>query len=224
MKTKGISTAAGTIALTLFAGDLRAETAADIGTLPSQKIPASVSDGDRNPFATRIAIEETGNSYEAESEESKIRQIFASLTVDGFVPATGGKARVLVGDLILEEGVEIPSVIENQTDVLRVTRIDSKEVEVTWVDEEQAEQPRKLIIPVKLEPEVSFILPGRPQQTASAGQFVTMGKPGDEEANKENAPGGGEADEDLDETEDEETGAQPAQEKKRTSPFGLFRR
>ena len=114
--------------------------------------------------------------------------------------------------------------IENQTDVLRVTRIDDKEVEITWIDEEVTDQPRKALIPIKLTPEISFILPGPDK----GGQFVTMNKPGGENAAAAPAGAAGAGDDDRDETDDpveEEVQAQPQEEKpKRVSPFGLFRR
>jgi len=182
MKFNKTITAASLLALALISGQAMAEgiTASDVGTLPSQRIPSSVNAGDRNPFQTHIAqVEDTPGSFDGDSEESRIRKVFSGLKVTGRVPASdGGSPRVLVGDLILKEGAIVPQVIENQTDILKVTRITDKEVELTWVAEEVADQPRKLPIAINLEPEVSFILPGRGNN--GGGQFVTMGKPSDE--------------------------------------------
>ncbi len=75
--------------------------------------------------------------------------------------------------------------IENQTDRLRVTRITDKQVEITWIDEEVAEHPRKLLIPINLNPDVSFLLPGR---SAIGQQFVKMAK-GQEQARAQERPG-----------------------------------
>jgi hypothetical protein len=224
MKTNMTKTAIGVLFIALTASGVRAETAADIGTLPSQKVPAPVDQGDRNPFSTRLASvpDETGN-YDADTEESKIRQVFANLKVTGRAPASGGAARVLVGDLILKEGGDIPQVIENQTNVLRVTRITEKEVEITWIDEIDADAPRKLLIPINLNPEVSFLLPGRSQ---GAGQFVTLAKAEQPKSEQEEAGApaedNGENNDDDDEREEEE-GASP-EKPARVSPFGLFRR
>lgn len=222
MRAKQINSAIGLLVLVLASGELRGESAADIGILPSQKIPATVDAGDRNPFATRTPGP-VGPDIDTESEESRIRQIFAGLRVTGRVPASKGVPRVLVGDLILKEGGELPQLIENQTDRLRVTRITDKEVEITWIDEEVAEQPRKLLIPINLNPNVTVLLPGRPNPAAN--QFVTM-------VQTPVANGGkGEAVNDplVNEAEQgDEDGASRKPEQpeapKRESPFGIFRR
>jgi hypothetical protein len=228
MKTIRIKSTIGVLVLAFASGEVRGESAADIGILPSQKIPATVDSGDRNPFATRTPEQENfGEGFDIESEESRIRQIFAGLRVTGRVPASKGAPRVLVGDLILKEGIELPQVIENQTDRLRVTRITDKQVEITWIDEEVAEQPRKLLIPINLDPDVSFLLPGRANPGAS--KFVRMAKvPG--EADSSGAAGSDVNDPLVNEAEqgDDDGGArrggeQPEQQK-RVSPFGLFRR
>ena len=234
MKINKTKTAFSLLAVALISGDARAESASDIGTLPSQRIPATVNEGDRNPFATRIAIsEESVGEFNGDSEESRIRQVFSRLNVTGRVPGNGGSPRVLVGDLILAEGELVPQVIENQTDVLRVTRITDKEVELTWVDEEATAAPRRLPIPIDLSAKVDFILPGR---GSNGGQFVTMGNPGDapsasdvaqaikiiEGISKQNSAAPLEAEEEgfADDPEDSAT----QQKQKRVSPFGLFRR
>ena len=133
MKTT-INTAISVLAVTLLSAEVKGETAADIGTLPSQKVPAPVVEGDRNPFATRIPQKEEGfGNIDAESEESRIRQIFANLQVNGYVPGSTGSARVLVGDLILREGIDVPQVIENVA-ALRALRADSVGVAGTGAD------------------------------------------------------------------------------------------
>ena len=223
MRAKQINSAISILIFAFASGEVRGESAADIGILPSQKIPATVDAGDRNPFATRTPTPNVTPGLDTESEESRIRQIFAGLRVTGRVPASKGIPRVLVGDLILKEGVELPQLIENQTDRLQVTRITDKEVEITWIDEEVAEQPRKLLIPINLNPDVTVLLPGRPNPTAN--QFVTM-------VQTPAANGGkGEAVNDplVNEAEqgDEDGGSRKPEQPetpKRESPFGIFRR
>lgn len=229
MNTKKFNTSIGLFALVLASGEVRGESAADIGILPSQKVPAPVHESDRNPFGTRIAPSENqfGN-FDSESEESRIRQIFSGLVVSGRVVGSNGRPRVLLGDLILAEGEEVPQVIENQTDVLRVTRIGDKEIELTWVDEQVVDQPRKLPIKINLEPSVSFILPGRNIQQ-SGGRLVTMDNPAKEKAGTAAAEASGSRDP-LVSAEDENAGDDTQEEKpqpeksKRVSPFGLFRK
>jgi len=171
MKLRIIQTTLAACALALLADDANAGNAASIGILPSQKIPASIDPGDRNPFAARINRDDNATGdFEAESEESKIRQVFANLQVTGHVPSGGGSPRVLIGDIILKEGAPVPQVIVNQTDELRVTRITSKEVEITWMNQIEVDQPSKMLIPINLEPTVPFILPG--SGNSSSGQLV----------------------------------------------------
>lgn len=216
-----------TFSLAIASGGVRAESAAEIGILPSQKIPAAIDPGDRNPFATRRSdVEIPLNGIDVESEESRIRQVFAGLRVTGMVPASKGSPRVLVGDLILKEGIELPQVIENQTDVLRVTRITDKKVEITWIDEEVAEAPRKLLIPINLDPEVSFLLPGRSSNVGQ--QFVKMAKEEEQGAagtdgSAVNDPLVSEEEQEGDRSQAPAKRGQPEQQK-RVSPFGLFRR
>ena len=70
----------------------------------------------------------------------------------------------MLGDLDLEEGAQVPPVIPNQTQILRVTVVTAKKVELAWVEGFGSESaiPRKIVKTVGLAPRVGVKLAGQP--------------------------------------------------------------
>lgn len=143
-----------------LAVDEEAETNFDLGILPSQKKGVEVDREERNPFANRVvkkvAVEDT------ETEAAHIRRVLSNLEVVGVSKGPRG-TRVLLGDLLLMEGKELPPVVTGQSDRVVVSAVSETEVELTWIVEsgKKVDDGRQLIVPFNLEPKVEVVLPGQ---------------------------------------------------------------
>ncbi|MDB6072356.1 MAG: hypothetical protein JWL81_3527 [Verrucomicrobiales bacterium] len=162
--------------LTLAPLPLRADTEVllqqltSIGLLPEQKLalrPEEKLDPKRaNPFAERAKAKEARAVETVETEEIKIRRIFDTLKISGITKGPSGYS-ALLGDLILEEGAQVPPVIPNQTQILRVTKVTDKLVQIAWVEGAGYETvaPRKIVKRVELSPKVGVLLAAQPAGT-----------------------------------------------------------
>ncbi len=138
------------------------ETALAIGILPEQKSPIIIPESERNPFAVR-AEKQVQAYYDKESEESRIRRIFANLAVNGVSEGDNGSVKVLVGDLILEKGKLVPKLLKGQTELIIVSDVSEVQAELAWLDKRTSRYDgRKLILPINMEPSVEFVLKGQP--------------------------------------------------------------
>ena len=134
------------------------EKAAAVGMLPYQKRGDTLDKDERNPFAVRVEKKQNVSTTDGTTEESKLRGRLNQMRVQGISRGEGGY-RAQVGGLILEEGRMVPQLIANQTDVLKVSKVSEKTVEITWVNEEGAEEPRKHILALDIRPMVRSALP-----------------------------------------------------------------
>ena len=139
------------------------EKAALVGMLPHQKRGTEVDANERNPFAHRVEIVKTEAKRDTNSEEAKIRAVLNGLRVVGITNGKNG-LKAQVGSLILEVGRAVPQLIPNQTDRLRVTKVSAKSVEIKWIDEEGAEEPRKHVIDLDLTPRINTALAGSSEE------------------------------------------------------------
>jgi hypothetical protein len=126
--------------------------------LPDEKAPELVKTEDRNPFQ---AGEDTRLEEVTNTEQNNVRDLLLALPVVGVSPTANG-IRVLLGDIRLEEGMEVPAMIPNQTVRLRVNSITPEGIELFWVERKQTGLPPvPLHIPIDIGPRVSHMLPGR---------------------------------------------------------------
>ena len=126
--------------------------------LPSEKTPETVPVDARNPFQ---AAEDTAQKEVANTEQNTVRDMLLALPVVGVSPDANG-IRVLLVDIRLEEGMEVPPMVPNQTVRLRVNSITTEGIELLWVDRKQTGLPPvPLHIPIDIGPRVSHMLPGR---------------------------------------------------------------
>lgn len=166
----------------LFAAvTLRALAAPDeVGLLPGQKVPLAVEETERNPFSKRVIQTAEPEAKDPGGEEAKIRDLLESLPLQG-VTKSGGRLKVLLGSLALEEGRQVPPLFANQTEKIRVLFIDDKKMELGFVEKDGTAQTRKMVLFLDFSPTVRYkIGPG------SAG-----GKGGDSSLGgvfKKNAP------------------------------------
>lgn len=127
--------------------------------LPEQIAPVELKENERNPFERRVELktEEDIEQGVELSEEDRVRRKFNSLQVMG---GTKGK-RVLLADMILEEGRVLGPVLPDQTIELVVTEISANEVELTWLNDLEKKRPRTIIIPYDLSPRIGVLLSGQ---------------------------------------------------------------
>lgn len=135
------------------------EKAAAVGLLPHQKQGKVLEPKERNPFAEQVRVEAAGEVKDANSEESKIRAVLMTMKVTGVTRAGDGRLKGMLGRFVLEEDRELSQIIPNQTDILKVTKVTDEQVEITWVDVEGSEQPRKHVIELDMEAKVGVMLP-----------------------------------------------------------------
>ena len=131
---------------------------------PDDKTFENVKEGEHNPFGKSDkeiqAADEKGTN-----EENQIRDILTKLPPVGRSPGVQGDLRVMLGDLLLVEGKNVPNVLPQQTVTLRVGRITSEAIELIWVEKKPSGLPaRTLNIPIDLRPSVRVKLPGKPTE------------------------------------------------------------
>lgn len=128
--------------------------------LPNQKTSEQVKEGERNPF-TKINQNVQNLDSSGTTEENDIRDRLAKLRVVGVSPGVRG-LRVMLGDMVLEPGEDVPQVLPEQTLSLRVGTISPRAIELVWVEKKPTGLPaRTLTIPVDLRPYVRSILKGQ---------------------------------------------------------------
>ena len=155
----------------------------EIGLLPEDKLGLHPEDRldpkQPNPFAERAKAKQPTAVETVETEEIKIRRIFAPLKIDG-ISKFQGKYTALLGDLILEEGAQVAPVIPGQTQILRVTKVTDKMVEIAWVEGVGSETaiPRKIIKTNGLKPRVGVKLAGQAPGTNDANAMTYLDENG----------------------------------------------
>ena len=157
-----------------------------IGYLPTDKEklrPEDKIDLKRpNPFgekAKKVVASKVDSNVE--SEESKIRSFFMDRRITGKATSPEGRRAIAMDGLILEEGQRIPPILPNQTQILRVTRITEKVLEISWVEGggTPGSAPRKIQKRLDLEPKVASMLPGATGTAATESQMYYTDQKGD---------------------------------------------
>lgn len=130
---------------------------------PEDKTSEVVKPSERNPFGKSEEELRTVNG-KGTNEENLIREHLQQLRVVGVSPGAKG-LRVMLGDMILEPGQEVPPVLPDQTLALRVGNITPQMIELVWVEKKGSSlPPRMLTIPVDLRPSVRYVLHGQKQE------------------------------------------------------------
>jgi hypothetical protein len=114
----------------------------------------------RNPFAEKAKkLEAKSIENQTESEGSKIRSYLQKQKVSGIIKLND-KYIATVGRLVMEAGQTLPPLIPDQTQILRVMRVDKNTVELGWVEGSPYDtaSPRKIVLKVDLTPRVEVQL------------------------------------------------------------------
>lgn len=128
---------------------------------PEEKRPLVLKLSERNPYAKRGAQQEAPGEEGTNVEELKIRQLLTQLSVTGRSQGPNG-LRVLLGDIILEQGTILPQLIEDQSENLSVVDLNEDTVVLGWLDIETGELTGKTMqVAYDLAPKVSYALHGR---------------------------------------------------------------
>lgn len=127
---------------------------------PNDKTSERVQDSDRNPFS-KSDSELQSQTQKGTNEENQIREILEKLRVVGVTPGGNG-LRVMLGDMVLEQGQIVPQVLPQQTIALRVESIAPDAINLVWVEAKPTGlPPRTLTIGVDLRPYVRVKLMGQ---------------------------------------------------------------
>ncbi len=139
-----------------------------IGMRPEQKRPLLLKDNERNPYAKRSPEEVKAPGEDNNSEELRIRQRLGNLRVTGRSQGPNG-LRVLLGDIILEEGRLLPQLLPDQSENLRVVEINEDTVVLGWLDIETDELTGKTMqVAYDLTPSIGYALQGQPKDGDTA--------------------------------------------------------
>ncbi len=159
------------VSLVIASSLLSVAKGSPVGALPSSRAHVILDTSNRNPYAKQEVpkIEVKEQLTDAQSEESRITAVLDTLHVVGRTRSETGW-KVLLGDLILESGGELPPLIDKQTLVLRVVDIFDTMIEIEWVTTESVETAKRTFIPVRLSPAVATALAG---STAATPAVVT---------------------------------------------------
>jgi hypothetical protein len=127
----------------------------------NEKRPLSLKEDERNPYARRSPEEEVNQDQGANAEELRIRERLSQLRVTGRSHGPNG-LRVLLGDIILEEGAVLPHLLEDQSENLRVVEVTEDAVVLGWLDIETNELTGKSMqVAYDLSPSVTVALQGQ---------------------------------------------------------------
>lgn len=143
--------------------------------LPDEKTPEMVKPEENNPFE---AVAEGRIENEGDTEENQVRDQLLRMRVGGAVSGPRGM-RVMLGEMRLEPGMDVPSVLPDQQVILRVKTVTANAIELVWVEKKPTGLPPKLlVIPIDGTPTVRYRMPtGKDGQQGGGGNMGTLRRP-----------------------------------------------
>ncbi len=133
----------------------------DIEMRPNEKKALSLRPDEKNPYAQRAPDEGLSQEEEQNEEELAILSKLNSLRVTGSSRSARGLI-LLLGDIMIERGRELPQMIPNQTQFLKVVDIAPGRIVLGWLDVETGELTGKTHqILYDLSPSVTYVLQGQ---------------------------------------------------------------
>ncbi len=141
----------------------------EIEMTPDQKRPLILKSEERNPYARRSPDAQDLNDEGDNAEEMEIRQRLSSLSVSGQSQGNNG-LRILLGDIILEQGRILPQLLEDQSEDLKVIEVGDDSVILGWLDIETGELTGKTMqMAYDLTPSVAYALQGQRRTISDEG-------------------------------------------------------
>lgn len=141
---------------------------ASVGLLPEEKQPVRVVEGERNPFGKKGPKTPIKTDEDTESEEARIRNILAGLTVAG-LGEREGEVTALLGSFVLKPGDELPPILRDQKEIVRVLQVKNNLIELGFVDKDGSAETRKISLNIKTKPTVRYDLGIRAAKPAAEG-------------------------------------------------------
>jgi hypothetical protein len=134
-----------------------------ISIKPDAKRPLLLKEDERNPYADRSPEQESLTETGDNAEEMEIRSALSSLSVTGRSRGSKG-LRILLGDIILEQGRKLPPLLPEQSEALQVVEVSEDSVILAWLDIETGKPTGKTMqMAYDLSPSVTYALHGQPQ-------------------------------------------------------------
>lgn len=131
-----------------------------VGRLPVQRQGVVVQEGEGNPYGFPVQKKKEATAVKRQfSQEDQIREVLKALPVTGVI---GNGRKVLLGDLILEEGEFVDDVLPGQTERLLVKEITDSKILIEWVEEFRRKNARNMKIQIDLKTRVQVLLKGQP--------------------------------------------------------------
>jgi hypothetical protein len=143
--------------------------------MPEEKTAEPVKAEERNPFGK--TQEDAHAPAKGSREENAIRTRMESMKIVGVAPGAHG-LRVMLGNMMLEEGETVPPVIPDQTLSLCVSKITDQSIELKWIEKKAAGLPPSVFtLPIDLRPFVRYQLPGQGKEKAQSekAKAIAMG-------------------------------------------------
>lgn len=144
------------------AADMRLPQLDRSALVPERREPATVLEGERNPFGLvslpPTEIEET-ETIQAETEEGRLRRILGNMRVTGLSGSSGGY-RVVLGSMQLRQGERLPKLFADQAETLTVTKITDREIVLSFAEKDPQIPPRTIGLGFDLRPRPQSLLPG----------------------------------------------------------------
>jgi hypothetical protein len=129
---------------------------------PERREPATVVEGERNPFGLVSLPPEEVQEVEqiaSETEEMRIRRILANMRISG-VSGSPGSYRVVLGSMQLEQGETLPKLFVDQAEVLRVQSIGEREIILAFEEKAPGLPARTIGLSYDLTPRPQSLLSG----------------------------------------------------------------
>jgi len=129
---------------------------------PERREPATVVEGERNPFGLVSLPPEQVEEVEqiaSETEEMRIRRILANMRISG-VSGSPGSYRVVLGSMQLKDGEILPKLFADQAEVLRVQSIGEREIILAFEEKAPGLPARTIGLGYDLTPRPQSLLSG----------------------------------------------------------------
>ena len=144
------------------AADMRIPELDRSAMAPERREPATVVEGERNPFGLVSLPPEEVQEVEqiaSETEEMRIRRILANMRISG-VSGSPGSDRVVLGSMQLKDGEILPKLFADQAEVLRVQSIGEREIILAFVEKVTGLPARTIGLSYDLTPRPQSLLSG----------------------------------------------------------------
>ena len=129
---------------------------------PEMREPATIKEGERNPFGLVSVPQEEAEEQESvqvETEEMRLRRVLGNMRISG-VSGVPGSYRVVLGPMHVRNGETLPKLFTDQAETLQVTSISDREVILSFKEKDPGIPPRTIGLSYDLKPRPKALLPG----------------------------------------------------------------